>query len=120
MNRSYFSYSGSDEKERKAKLFDNAEVEVIHGAEVVSGRESFGIDYLRDIANPGDTVWVESLAEFGDIYEQISVLKYLKDADIKVKLISGIENELFCALNYDIVNEAIQIFSELIEIGKIL
>lgn len=89
MNRGfYMSYTNEMQKE-KEELLMSCGAEVITRAE----SESFGVEFIRDIVNDGDTVTVESLSDFGTLKEQIQIINLIHERDIKLKVVGGIDND---------------------------
>lgn len=89
MNRGfYMSYTNEMEREKEELLMSC-------GAEVVTRAESksFGIEFIRDIVNDGDTVTIEKLSDFGTLKEQIEIINLINERDIKLEVVGGINND---------------------------
>lgn len=93
MNRGFFTYASEEEKDSKVNVLDRYDLEDLRGAKRDDSGSLKFINYMIDVCQTGDTVYVVSFSETGcSNEEQLEVLRYIIDQSIKIRLADGVDN----------------------------
>lgn len=93
MNRGFFVYSCEEEKDSKVKELERYDLDDLRGAKSDNGVSLKFTEYLAEVCQLGDTVYVVSFSEIGcNSEEQTDALRYIIDHSIKIKVLDGIDD----------------------------